>query len=58
VHLVGFIIRIYHDARSSECQISAAAVTDWAVGWTWAVMISSQGRELVSKVLRSAVVPS
>jgi hypothetical protein len=22
VHLVGFIIRIYHDVRSSECQIS------------------------------------
>jgi hypothetical protein len=22
VHLVGFIIRIYHDARSSECQVS------------------------------------
>jgi len=22
VHLVGFIIRIYHDARSSECHIS------------------------------------
>jgi len=21
VHLVGFIIRIYHDAQSSECQI-------------------------------------
>jgi len=21
VHLVGFIIRIYHDARSSECQV-------------------------------------
>ena len=21
VHLVGFIIRIYHDARSSECQM-------------------------------------
>ena len=21
MHLVGFIIRIYHDARSSECQI-------------------------------------
>ena len=21
VHLAGFIIRIYHDARSSECQI-------------------------------------
>jgi hypothetical protein len=24
VHLVGFIIRICHDARSSECQIGAA----------------------------------
>ena len=22
VHLVGFIIRIYHDARSPECQIN------------------------------------
>jgi len=22
MHLVGFIIRIYHDARSSECQTS------------------------------------
>jgi len=22
VHIVGFIIRIYHDARFSECQIS------------------------------------
>jgi len=21
VHFIGFIIRIYHDARSSECQI-------------------------------------
>jgi hypothetical protein len=21
MHLIGFIIRIYHDARSSECQI-------------------------------------
>jgi len=27
VHLVGFIIRIYHDARSSECQIHRAKVT-------------------------------
>jgi len=26
VHLVGFIIRIYHDARSSECQMG------WMVG--------------------------
>jgi hypothetical protein len=24
VHLVGFVIRIYHDARSSECQIFRA----------------------------------
>jgi hypothetical protein len=23
VHLVGFIIRIYHDARSSECQMNS-----------------------------------
>jgi hypothetical protein len=22
VHLVGFIIRMYHDARSSECQMA------------------------------------
>ena len=27
MHLVGFIIRIYHDARSSECQIHRAKVT-------------------------------
>jgi len=26
VHLVGFTIRIYHDARSSECQNSAIEV--------------------------------
>jgi hypothetical protein len=26
VHLVGFIIRIYHDARSSECQINVAVL--------------------------------
>jgi hypothetical protein len=24
VHLIGFIIRIYHDARSSECQNNAS----------------------------------
>jgi len=38
VHLVGFIIRIYHDARSSECQIkemlmsylkNAGIIDDW-----------------------------
>ena len=27
MHLVGFIIRIYHDARSSECQISLSGVS-------------------------------
>ena len=27
MHLVGFIIRIYHDARSSECQKSHAQVS-------------------------------
>ena len=26
LHLVGFIIRIYHDARSSECQESALEI--------------------------------
>jgi len=24
VHIVGFIIRIYHDARSSECRVHKA----------------------------------
>jgi len=28
VHLFGFIIRIYHDARSSEYQITREAVTN------------------------------
>jgi hypothetical protein len=26
VHLIGFIIKIYHDARSSECQIFMGAL--------------------------------
>jgi len=28
MHLVGFIIRIYHDARSSECQFYPVYVTN------------------------------
>jgi len=28
VHLVGFIIRIYHDARSSECQIDEESIVN------------------------------
>jgi len=28
VHLVGFIIRIYHDAQSSECQIRSKTLRD------------------------------
>jgi hypothetical protein len=28
VHLVGFIIRIYHDARSSECQTKKKVQND------------------------------
>jgi hypothetical protein len=32
VHLVGFITRIYHDARSSECQ-SRSRVVDAAIGY-------------------------
>jgi len=31
VHLVCFIIRIYHDARSSECQISNRNLNDIGV---------------------------
>ena len=27
VHLVGFIIRIYHDARSSECQTGSQLIS-------------------------------
>jgi len=37
VHLVGFIIRIYHDARSSECQIgeeSIVSVTELMISGT------------------------
>jgi hypothetical protein len=33
VHLVGFILRIYHDARSSECQMREFSLWTWAV-WT------------------------
>ena len=31
MHLIGFIIRMYHDARSSECQISIEIIlcTQW-----------------------------
>jgi len=28
VHLVGFVIRIYHDARSSECQNRKVSLFD------------------------------
>jgi len=28
VHLFGFIIRIYHDARSPECQISVSLAVE------------------------------
>ena len=31
VHLVGFIMRIYHDARSSECEMSVVLVSGLAV---------------------------
>ena len=32
MHLVGFIIRIYHNARSSECKIQSGSIS--AVSWT------------------------
>jgi len=28
VHLIGFVIRIYHDAQSSECQKSKLQLTN------------------------------
>jgi len=35
VHLVGFIIRIYHDARSPECQIRQFYILEVSVGNVW-----------------------
>jgi len=32
VHLIGFIIRVYHDARSSECQIRVTVFGDNQTG--------------------------
>jgi hypothetical protein len=29
MHFVGFIVRIYHDARSSECQISPLSIVKY-----------------------------
>ena len=31
MHLIGFILRIYQDARSSECHIPQ----DYSLGWLW-----------------------
>jgi len=33
VYLVGFVIRIYHDARSSECQKQKAALSCIKIGY-------------------------
>jgi len=35
VHLVGFIIRIYNDARSSECQIGHLSVMSRLFLFSW-----------------------
>jgi len=35
VHLVGFVIRIYLDARSSECQIYGNHYGIVVVKWQW-----------------------
>ena len=36
MHLVGFIIRIYHDARSTECQIykNRSVISTFYNNWT------------------------
>ena len=43
MHLVGFIIRIYHDERSSECQICdeivCSCVLDWGIVWLMLVLV-------------------
>jgi hypothetical protein len=41
VHIVGFVVRIYHDARSSECQM-------WSKGLCrWKILVISSGIEAV-----------
>ena len=34
MHLIGFIVRIYRDARSSECQNSLHEASLHRLGWT------------------------
>jgi preprotein translocase subunit Sss1 len=41
VHLVGFIIRLYHDARSSECQIWETSASCWFYCKTYITMHGS-----------------
>ena len=53
MHLVGFIIRIYHDARSSECQIrcrvlqrvTATLVKDFDIALGLTVWLSYLGHK-------------
>jgi len=41
VHIVGFIIRIYHDAQSSECQAHLIVGSSY----TWVNMLLQVGGE-------------
>jgi len=58
MHLVGFVIRIYHDARSSECQMwyyslpsSASSVPDYTqVSVIYKSRATHRGRALLKQI--------
>jgi len=47
VHLVGFIIRIYHDAQSSECQIKSELLDQLSASYP----VRTRGAFLVGKAV-------
>ena len=46
MHLVGFITRIYHDARSSECQILTDDYLLWSQWWGQLVLIEIKPQDV------------
>ena len=50
MHLVGFIIRIYHDARSPERQIPDMDIYHWGVD----LAVTGRIRDIGQKVLQSS----
>ena len=49
MHLVGFIIRIYHDARSSECQKNISCVLKDTLCTIYCVDYLNYGGSHISK---------